>query len=308
MKAAPVVDGLIDPIWQTVPETTVRLTEGEGDVSLKFLYTKTSIFCLVRYPDSSHNYIDRPWVFKDSSWRQEGQSDSVVLFWNTGDSIIGFNERGFGMLTDGLKQDEHPWNIAIEGTSLDKRDAKWRGQRGDFWSTGLQLPYGKAEDWVFKEDMKRQAVRDWKPRILVQHDENKFGVPWVLNKNADRTRPSYAYKPGFDLTNNPYPVLADMVPIETAAAPSPGDTVPFIVYKSREARWGGSKDDIDGAETWQDGVWTVEMGRALDTGHADDARFTPGASTRYVFGILLRREGRRYEPTAPVELIFEPQN
>lgn len=45
----------------------------------------------------------------------------------------------------------------------------------------------------------------------------------------------------------------------------------------------GSRADIRAKGFWKDGVWTVEFGRALDTGHADDIAFMTGQ--RYLFGI-----------------------
>ncbi|MCB1743294.1 MAG: hypothetical protein KDK91_23160 [Gammaproteobacteria bacterium] len=38
----------------------------------------------------------------------------------------------------------------------------------------------------------------------------------------------------------------------------------------------GSIADVRARGVWADGYWTVEIERALDTGHADDVRFVPG--------------------------------
>ncbi len=45
----------------------------------------------------------------------------------------------------------------------------------------------------------------------------------------------------------------------------------------------GSRADVRAKGAWKDGVWTVEFGRKLDTGHADDIQFVPGKS--YQFGV-----------------------
>lgn len=42
----------------------------------------------------------------------------------------------------------------------------------------------------------------------------------------------------------------------------------------------GSVADVMAAGRWQDGWWTLELARRLDTGHADDVVFTPGQSVR----------------------------
>lgn len=268
------------------------------------LYTKRNIYVQAVYPDATHDYIDRPWMFNGTAWKQKGQQDSLCFIWNIDNSIRGFNERGFAILTKGLELDKHPWEIAIDGGKLSEAKPWFRAQKGDFWSTGLQLPYGKAEDWVLKEDKARWANGDWHLQLRNQHDANKNGVPWLLNKSKDWSRPIWVLRPGLTIEQDPHPVRADMVDA-AGYTPTAGEVQPFIVYVSRQARWGGSKDDVDGAETWQKGVWTVEMGRLLDTGHNDDISFKPASGKTYYFGLLVRREGRRYEPTDPVRLVFK---
>lgn len=48
----------------------------------------------------------------------------------------------------------------------------------------------------------------------------------------------------------------------------------------------GSRGDISTGATWVDGVWTVEIRRALDTTNSDDIAFDPSAGP-YHFGISL---------------------
>ncbi len=303
-KIAPNIDGKSDAVWKTAPETRVKLLETNETINLRFLYTNTSIYVKATYPDSTHDYIDRPWRFDGQKWKQIGQQDSLCLIWNINDSIRGFNARGFDILTRGLEENRHPWDIEIDGGKQATVPAWFKAQKGDFWSTGLQLPYGKAEDWVLKTGKARWSNGDWHIKLVNQHDAFTDTAPWVLNKAADWTRPIWILKPGLTLQADPYPVSADVIEVGDHV-PVAGEMQPFIVYRTRQARWGGSKDDIDGAEAWRTGIWTVEMRRPLNTGHNDDISFQPKGGRAYNFSLLVRRTGSRYQPTDPVKLVFD---
>jgi hypothetical protein len=58
-----------------------------------------------------------------------------------------------------------------------------------------------------------------------------------------------------------------------------GDVRPRFVEREPQ----GSRADVRAAGRWQDGQWTVEFRRRLDTGHADDVVLIPGR--RYLFGV-----------------------
>lgn len=57
----------------------------------------------------------------------------------------------------------------------------------------------------------------------------------------------------------------------------------LLKYYPRPAE--GSRADVRGKGLWKDGRWTIEIQRALDTGHADDVQFSPGYS--YLFAVSL---------------------
>ena len=58
-----------------------------------------------------------------------------------------------------------------------------------------------------------------------------------------------------------------------------GDSVP----RYAQVQPAGSRADVRASGRWQDGVWTIEFGRKLVTGHADDVQLKP--SKRYLLGI-----------------------
>lgn len=52
-----------------------------------------------------------------------------------------------------------------------------------------------------------------------------------------------------------------------------GETVPKYILSSSVS---GSVADVSAKGVWQDGYWTLELSRKLDTGHDDDVRLAPG--------------------------------
>lgn len=301
----PAIDGAAENAWNKAPVTTIKTKTGVP-ISLRFLYDDSYIYVNASYPDSTHDYIDRYWEFDGEKWFQHNQQDSLVLFWDMNDSILGFDKKGFSVMTYGLGLDQHPWDVKRGGSVKNRTSTTFLRQKADWWSTGLQLPYGKLEDWFFSYDRNETLKGGKGPVIRVQHDSfNVEGAPWVLNKTPDWRTPTMILKPGLTLESAPYATMEQMTDMPPDFKPTPGYKVPFIVYKSRDARWGGSKDDVTGTDKWKAGRWTVEARRPLNTGHADDIIFAPSTEKDYIFGLLLRRSGRQYEPTKPLILSFE---
>lgn len=75
--------------------------------------------------------------------------------------------------------------------------------------------------------------------------------------------------------------VADLTPDELARAWNAyqrlNAVVPELIIKAPS----GSQGDIRVGATWQDGRWTIEISRALVTGHADDVQFDDLAEDYY---------------------------
>ena len=70
-----------------------------------------------------------------------------------------------------------------------------------------------------------------------------------------------------------------------------GDIIPRYTLKQPT----GSRGDVRARGVWQNGRWTVELGRKLVTGNQDDIQFAPGK--KYLFGVS-RYEIAGREPNA----------
>jgi DMSO reductase family type II enzyme heme b subunit len=67
----------------------------------------------------------------------------------------------------------------------------------------------------------------------------------------------------------------------------------------------GSAADVRAKGRWRNGEWTVEISRALRTGHDDDAGFSRGASVPFAFAILDHAEDEQHVSSPRLELVVE---
>lgn len=62
----------------------------------------------------------------------------------------------------------------------------------------------------------------------------------------------------------------------------------------------GSRADVRARGVWKDGIWTIEFGRKLDTGHSDDASFDISGGKKYQFVIsILSLYGEEIDENKP---------
>lgn len=64
----------------------------------------------------------------------------------------------------------------------------------------------------------------------------------------------------------------------------------------------GSQADVQAGGEWRDGIWTVELRRRLDTGHADDAPVATEKKTKFALALFDRSEGESHANTRWINL------
>ena len=62
----------------------------------------------------------------------------------------------------------------------------------------------------------------------------------------------------------------------------------------------GSAADVAAAGRWQEGRWTLELRRALDTGHGDDVRFYSGQEIQGQIAVFNRSGGEHKSVSEPL--------
>lgn len=113
------------------------------------------------------------------------------------------------------------------------------------WSAARTDPLGLAEDMVHSvsgksiDDAAEYAVRD-RGTVYIKKQRDA-GTPLYQSVRAPREAGA-EHLPGIKLNSNP----------------------------------GGSIADVKAKGMWKGGFWNLELGRALDTGNADDVKFKPG--------------------------------
>lgn len=301
VKNAPVVDGEIDDVWAKASEVTVPL-KGQKEVepreiTFKAIYTSDSIYLLARYKDSTPLKVNQQWQFDGNKWQKGSYDDTLLLLWNISNSIVGFNDKGFDVINGKPSPSEDVYTFKIVQTDSERGDDFSR-QKGDVWSWCM-VPeyYYRAGDFVFTLDSSTPG----KPKeIKVKHDyfEHK---PWFKNSvtvNGEE-KPKYMLKPGVKQT--PWPYLDEVVEITDYSIFKKGDTLPPLIM-NRGVTWGGSKDDVQGKGKWTNGIWTVEFGRKLNTGHDDDIQFKVDGEYLYTFAAMIRDDSKGYVYSLPITL------
>ncbi len=313
-----------DAVWKNAPELTIPIDQAEP-ITIKAVYTKTKIFFLARYADSSQDAVFSPWVYDGKTWAHGRRGDALELFFDIGNSVVGFPDKGFKIMTYGFKPGLEIYNFGQINKGKSKK--VWPGSRGraDVWLMGA----GNGAAFGIGDDMIYQANQDYlfspetsQAQVWPQWDQ--FTNLRAINLNSDTWREAIAaseggeaksvkqeqpylmYTEGLNLNNTPYPFDDQLTPMTASATARAGDKLPFVYYaRDTKGNWGGSRGDVKGTMKWLAGNWTVEMGRSLNTKNPDDIVFRTREVNNVHFGALVRRDGQttRFSPPATLELV-----
>jgi len=141
------------------------------------------------------------------------------------------------------------------------------------WSAGRSDPAGYADDtWQLMTTRYLEQAAEYEApsgaTVYIRKSRDE-GSPIYVNTRPDRKTYAGDKLPGIEQTGNP----------------------------------SGSVADVRAKGRWADGHWQLEMSRALDTGHADDAALVPGKVHRGAIAVFER--GYSEHKSASGELHFE---
>lgn len=288
----------------------MTVNAGGPELTVKAAVSGDMIYTMLSWDDATNDSIDEVWEFDGTIWKKGPIDDAVAIFWDIDFSISGFNKKGCRVVCH--KGDKGP-AMVIEGPATPKGEI-WPGakQRGDIWdmSLGISNVRGAGNDYYFGVQeiyLKHPSVV--KPVIRRRHDDFTVKAPLELNEATTPSdpagRPRWRLKSGLTVETTPYPQLDQVEEITDYTFPKTGDKIPYIIFHPFDAQWGGSRDDIKGKGVWQDGRWTVEFARKLDTGRDDDINFkaTRGSARYYVFDVaVFDRTVVNHTSTGPISL------
>jgi hypothetical protein len=285
---APVLDGVVDEaIWEDAEAIEVGMRRGanmeESDGTVKSVYTEDMVYFLVTWTDPTESFLRFPWEMQDDgSWVQWKDpenaggdenvwyEDKFAFIWSIDNSIVDFEFDGCDIACHAGDESGKPYgNKFTDG----------EGEMGDIWHFKSVRNVGQVHDqyldWTPWSEDTPSAGRHSDPsdsggysnNVIENDDGNK--MPMYMPAGDDFPRDG---SPGY--------ILKDEAVEFDASIFEPGDRIPGIVV----APFVGDGGDISAGWMYEDGVWTLELGRALVTGSEFDVQFSD-LSAEYYFGV-----------------------
>jgi hypothetical protein len=287
---APTLDGLADEVfWADAEIIEVELRRGanmgESVVNIKSVYTEDSVYFLVTWTDPTESYLRFPWEMQeDGSWIQLSDpentggddnmwyEDKFAFIWPINNSIDGFEEEGCFMACHSGDDDD-------TGKAFGNKFTENEGEMGDIWHWKSVRNIGQAHDqyldWTPWSEDTPEAGRHSDPKdsggysnnVIQDADGNK--LPAFMPAGDDFPRDG---SPGF--------IPADETVEFDPSIFEPGDRIPGMIVTP----FVGDSGDISAGWNYADGMWTLELGRALVTESEFDVQFDD-LSAQYYFGV-----------------------
>jgi Ethylbenzene dehydrogenase len=278
----PVIDGIADEdVWASNDVSIVNINGGairRIDATIQAVYDSQNLYMVVQWPDDTESIDRRAWVYTRDGWERGGKEDRFSILWQITE-IEGFDTIGCNIA---CHDDDPPIGMWLNN----------EGEYGDLWGwkAARTNPMGYVDDgWMGAYSGHEDGGRYVDPGVssYARNEIPPGDVPGFIWGDLD----AMSILPAVDADHATNFLLnVDVVPIDALMDFSPGDTVPGYVLRQPS----GSRADIQASGIWQDGLWTVELVRALDTGSnaflADgttpiDVIFVPGET--YFFSLVV---------------------
>lgn len=307
---APTLDGSADDaIWANAAALDILVEDGANDangtVQIKSVYTDDTVYFLVTWADPTQSFLRSPWVkLEDGTWTKLTDpddrggdnnvyyEDKMAMIWPIDNSIPRFETKGcFTACHSGQDTEFKPYGNKYT-------DAE--GQMGDIWHWKSVRNVGQMDDqyldWTTYSADTPEAGR---------HSDPKDSGGYVNNETEDKSLPAFMGPEGFPVDGAPgYLMDGEQLPFDDTLFVA-GDMIPGII-KSPII---GDRGDISAQWQWVDGVWTMEISRALVTGSEFDVQFEDLAAS-YYFGLAIfdNAQVRHAYQYGANKLTFQPTN
>lgn len=243
------LDGKTDEIqWRSASEVTVPLSFGSiSEVSLKALYTDKEIFLAVRWPDSTKDSEHHPWAWDaDLQSYKEGSQveDSVMLSFEAGCEWTP-------SLLSGYVYDFDGWH--------------WLAARSDPLGQALDL-YGNTRNReIHNTNFGGHQPRYQEDQWALKFTENRLvdmGADWHELDRMYLKQPAYEQIYVKAVPDGRHtPPYFELLPPPSTEPVNDGET--YTQYKP--LRLYGDAGEVSAKGYWEDGYWTVEFRRDLET-------------------------------------------
>ncbi len=289
-----VLDGMADKAWESAMPLSVTVDQlpyepNNGylgmqatDVTIKSLYDDNYIYFLISYKDPTKSLARFPWVKQaDGTWKKLSNKDDTghdntyyedkfAVFWNI--STKGFEADGC-MIACHLDEEGD--------TSAGRKYTASADETIDMWHAKFvrTLPMGSFDDQHVDNNTDPKVNKGWGRR----NDTAPKGGGYHNNDNADKSAPAYMNLDA-NADDQYYTIPSKKVPFvdtfKEGAIVAGIDISPVL----------GGRADILSRNHYENGVWTLEVMRALKTegenSETQDVQFSD-KSKSYPFGIAV---------------------
>ena len=279
------LDGVVDEVaWENAEEIELDLHRGanmeESVATVKSVYTEDMIYFLVQWEDPTESFLRFPWEMQeDGSWIQlvdpdnEGGDENIwyedkfSFIWPIANSIVDFEFEGCDIACHSGDDTGKPYGNKFTDSE---------GELGDIWHwksvRNVNQAHDQYLDWTGWSEDTPSAGR---------HSDPSDSGGYTNNKNEEGTLPLFM-PPGDDFARDGSPgyiLVEEAVEFDPAIFEA-GDRIPGIVVEP----FVGDGGDISAGWMYEDGIWTLEIGRALVTGSENDVQFDD-LGAEYYFGV-----------------------
>jgi hypothetical protein len=306
VSESPTLDGVADEdFWAEAVEILIPVEDGENmgesEVSLKSVYTEDMVYFLMTWTDPTESFLRSPWEKQaDGSWmilkdaNDKGgdnnvyYEDKMAIIWTINNSIPNFESKG-----------------CFTACHLSKRgDPKPYGNKF--------TDEGKGDMWHWKSVRNLNQIDDqyldstpYSPETVNagRKSDPRDGGGYADNWTEDKSMPMWMAPEGSPRDGFPGFILdSEKVAFDDSLFVA-GDMVPSIVI----SEFTGDRGNLSAGWKWADGMWTMEIGRALVTDSEFDVQFDD-LSAPYYFGVAVfdNAQVRHAYQTDVSVLIFQP--
>ncbi len=280
------VDPLPEIDKDTVHTSTASCHHGSSlpepvAIDMRAFYTEKDLYLRLAWADASPNENMRGWTFDGTAWRSSSEfEDGFGIIWDIERKYPEFNCAYACHLDD----------FGVSGQSFrghNRMKLNKPGPQLDLWNWKA----GRTGRLVFADD-----------RYIDQEGIHGDVPGELFHPNSLRQTRSQETGDIFSEGDRP------LYDFDGKAI----DSQPLTIYSRAPGyltdRPMGDRADVIARSFWKDGRWVVILRRALDTGSARDARFSPGEKNAIGFGISLMDNSlyEHYASTVPLTMVLLP--
>lgn len=282
VAAGPTLDGTLKPAWEQAKPLTVKVNGGRNlpggttEVTLRALYDAESVYFLAQWKDPTKSERRGPYQKQaDGTWKKLTDPND-----KGGDNNLHYEDK-FAVI----------W--AINSPGLEQRGCFAGCHMGQGKPYGNKyLAAGETGDMWHWKGVRTGSIGQIDDQFLDSTPYDKEKAPGAGRKNDKKEGGGYEDnklvdgKPQWAAPGNrpapPYWIVESQKEPFDDSKYKAGDEVPGI----RVAPFTGDRGDLPAQARWENGVWTLEWSRKLQTGSPTDVQFAD-LGKPYAFGVAV---------------------